>query len=90
MLNNQLKEVQAKKEEAAQADSTEDYQKAAELKTQECALLEQIDNLKKRMQPKDLTTQDIANVIESWTKIPVNKITEEETKKLLKSRRQFA
>ena len=80
VLNNQLKEVQAKKEEAAQADSTEDYQKAAELKTQECALLEQIDNLKKRMQPKDLTTQDIANVIESWTKIPVNKITEEETK----------
>ena len=83
VLNNQLKEVQAKKEEAAQADSTEDYQKAAELKTQECALLEQIDNLKKRMQPKDLTTQDIANVIESWMKIPVNKITEEETKKLL-------
>lgn len=83
VLNNQLKEVQAKKEEAAQADSTEDYQKAAELKTQECALLGQIDNLKKRMQPKDLTTQDIANVIESWTKIPVNKITEEETKKLL-------
>lgn len=83
VLNNQLKEVQAKKEEAAQADSTEDYQKAAELKTQECALLEQIDNLKERMQPKDLTTQDIANVIESWTKIPVNKITEEETKKLL-------
>ena len=83
VLNNQLKEVQAKKEEAAQADSTEDYQKAAELKTQECALLEQIDNLKKIMKPKDLTTQDIANVIESWTKIPVNKITEEETKKLL-------
>ena len=83
VLNNQLKDVQAKKEEAAQADSTEDYQKAAELKTQECALLEQIDNLKKRMQPKDLTTQDIATVIESWTKIPVNKITEEETKKLL-------
>lgn len=83
VLNNQLKEVQTQKEEAAQADSTEDYQKAAELKTQECALLEQIDNLKERMQPKDLTTQDIANVIESWTKIPVNKITEEETKKLL-------
>ena len=83
VLNNQLKEVQTQKEEAAQADSTEDYQKAAELKTQECSLLEQIDNLKKRMQPKDLTTQDIANVIESWTKIPVNKITEEETKKLL-------
>ena len=83
VLKNQLREVETKKEEAAQADSTEDYQKAAELKTQECNLLEQIDNLNKRMQPKELTVQDIANVIESWTKIPVNKITEEETKKLL-------
>lgn len=83
VLKNQLKEVQERKAEAAQADSTEDYQKAAELKTQECSLLEQIDALNKRMQPKELTVQDIANVIESWTKIPVNKITEEETKKLL-------
>ena len=83
VLNNQLKEVQSKKEEAAQADSTEDYQKAAELKTKECSLLDQIDALKKRMQPKELTVQDIASVIEKWTKIPVNKITEEETKKLL-------
>ena len=83
LLNNKLKEIQEQKEEAAQADSTEDYQKAAELKTQECALLNQIDAIKARMQPKELTIQDIANVIESWTKIPVNKITEEETKKLL-------
>lgn len=83
VLNNKLKEVQEQKEEAAQADSTEDYQKAAELKTQECSLLDQIDTLKQRMKPKELTIQDIANVIENWTKIPVNKITEEETKKLL-------
>ena len=83
LLNNKLKEIQEEKEEAAQADSTEDYQKAAELKTQECAVLNQIDTIKARMQPKELTVQDIANVIESWTKIPVNKITEEETKKLL-------
>ena len=38
VLNQKLKDVQAQKEEAAQADSTEDYQKAAELKTQECSL----------------------------------------------------
>ena len=83
VLNNKLKNIQEEKEEAAQADSTEDYQKAAELKTEECSILEQIDNLKKRMKPSDITIQDIANVIESWTKIPVNKITEEETNKLL-------
>ena len=35
------------------------------------------------MQLKQITVQDIANVIESWTKIPVKKITEAETQKLL-------
>ena len=35
------------------------------------------------MQLKNLTVQDIAEVIESWTKIPVKKITEAETQKLL-------
>ena len=37
VLKNELAKVQEEKEEAAQADSTEDYQKAAELKTKECA-----------------------------------------------------
>ena len=83
VLNTKLKDIQEQKEEAAQADSTEDYQKAAELKSQECALLEQIDKLKKEMKPTVLTVQDIANVIESWTKIPVKKITEAETQKLI-------
>ena len=35
------------------------------------------------MKIKSLTVQDIAGVIESWTKIPVKKITEKETEKLL-------
>ena len=83
VLKNELKDVQLEKEEAAQADSTEDYQKAAELKMKECKLLEQIDTLNKNMKVVSLTVQDIANVIERWTKIPVNKITEEETQKLL-------
>ena len=83
VLKNELQDVQSQKSEAAQADSTEDYQKAAELKTKECKLLEQIHELEKNMKVVSLTVQDIANVIERWTKIPVNKITEEETNKLL-------
>lgn len=83
VLKNELKAVQEEKEEAAQADSTEDYQKAAELKTKECSLMEQIDELNKKLKLKSLTVQDIAEVIESWTKIPVKKITEAETQKLL-------
>lgn len=83
VLKNELAKVQEEKEEAAQADSTEDYQKAAELKTKECALTEKIDSLSKKLELKNLTVQDIAEVIESWTKIPVKKITEAETQKLL-------
>ena len=83
MLKQELAKVQAEKEEVVAADSTEDYQKAADLKTRECQLIEEIDKLNKKMKPKQITVQDIANVIESWTKIPVKKITEAETQKLL-------
>ena len=82
-LKQELEQVQAEKEEVIAADSTEDYQRAADLKTRECQLIEQIDALNAKMKPRQLTVQDIANVIESWTKIPVQKITEAETQKLL-------
>ena len=83
VLKRELAQVQAQKEEVAQADTTEDYQKAADLKTRECQIMEDIDKLSKKMKLKNLTVQDIATVIESWTKIPVKKITEAETQKLL-------
>ena len=83
LLRNELSKVLEEKEEAALADSTEDYQKAAELKTKECALTEKIESLSQKVKLKNLTVQDVAEVIESWTKIPVKKITEAETQKLL-------
>ncbi len=83
LLRQKLKEVQEQKDEAVTTDSTEDYQKAANLKTEECRLMEEIDKINSSMKVQNLTVQDIANVIESWTKIPVSKITEEETQKLL-------
>ncbi len=83
MLKQELVSVQSEKEEVIAADSTEDYQKAADLKTRECQLIEEIDKLNSKMKLKQITIQDIANVIESWTKIPVKKITEAETQKLL-------
>ena len=83
MLKQELIQVQTEKEEVIAADSTEDYQRAADLKTRECQLIEEIDKLNSKMKLKQITIQDIANVIESWTKIPVKKITEAETQKLL-------
>lgn len=83
ILKNKLADVQAKKEEAASADMADDYKKAAELKMQECKLTDEINNIESKMTPKELTVEDIAKVIENWTKIPVQKITEEETRALL-------
>lgn len=83
MLKKDLAKVQTQKDELAQPETDEDFQKVADLKTQECKIMEDIDDLSKKMKPRNLTLQDIATVIENWTKIPVKKITEAETQKLL-------
>lgn len=82
-LNDELITVQAEKENAASGDTTEDYQKAAELKAKECALLEKIDALHASGIDTPITVEHIAEVIEDWTKIPVKSLTESESEKLL-------
>jgi len=49
ILKQELKNIQAQKEEVIAADSTEDYQKAADLKTKECQLIEKIDKMNSKM-----------------------------------------
>lgn len=83
IIKNELAKLAEQKEEAVSSDSIEDYQKAADLKTKECSLTERMEQIEKSLQPSVLTVQDIAEVIERWTKIPVTKITEAETQKLL-------
>ena len=82
ILENELKSVEEEKEETS-SNEEENFEKAAMLKSKECSLREDIDKLKAKMELKELTVQDIAEVIENWTKIPVTKITEAETEKLL-------
>ncbi|MBQ7410267.1 MAG: AAA family ATPase [Clostridia bacterium] len=83
LIKNELKKVAEEKEEAVSSDSIEEYQKAADLKTKECTLIQRMEEIEKDLKPAVLTIQDIAEVIERWTKIPVTKITEAETQKLL-------
>ncbi len=83
MLKNELANIESEKEDAVSSDSIEDYQKAADLKTKECQIQEKIDAIEKVLKPSILSLQDVAEVIEKWTKIPVTKITEAETEKLL-------
>ena len=90
VIKNQLAELSEEKEEAVSSDSIEDYQKAADLKTKECNLTERLEKLESGLEPKVLSIQDIAEVIERWTKIPVTKITEAETEKLLNLEKNFS
>ena len=91
VLKKRLQEVKDEQEEIAaesakatnENDSNQDYEKAAKLKATECSITKEIDDIQKNITVPNLTVQDIAQVIESWTKIPVTKITEAETDKLL-------
>ncbi len=82
-LRAELESVQASKESAAQTDSIETYQIAADLKMKECRLEEKIQETEAAMQEVHLTVEDVARVIAGWTKIPVGQITKEETTRLL-------
>jgi ATP-dependent Clp protease ATP-binding subunit ClpA len=82
VLKAELKTVQGEKESAISADSIEDYQKAADLKVNECKLLEEIEALEKKSKVIELTMEDIASVIQVWTKIPVKRINQTETERL--------
>ena len=83
VIKTELAKIAEEKEEAVSSDSIEDYQKAADLKTKECNLNSRLEELNKNLKLTALTVQDIAEVIEHWTKIPVTKITEAEPQKLL-------
>jgi len=82
-LKAKLKVIQDEKENAISADSIEDYQKAADLKVKECKLLTDIDALEKHSLVSEITIDDVATIIELWTKIPVQRLTEVESSKLM-------
>ncbi len=88
-LKSQLEEIKnAQLEiETAPADENTDananYEKIAELKSRECQLSAAIENMEKNASDVYLTPDDLAAVIEGWTKIPVKNITEFETNRLV-------
>lgn len=90
LKNHGLVEVKALEEEiqrleGVRAEATEngDFEKSAELKAEIIRLTEKIENLDKESAHVLLTVEDVAYVIEAWTKIPVKSITEEEAEKLI-------
>ncbi|URZ15496.1 ATP-dependent Clp protease ATP-binding subunit [Clostridium felsineum] len=79
-LKNELSNIQ---KEITKCAELNDFEKAAEYKVEECKIQTKIDNFKNEYSNVMLTLDDVASVVESWTKIPVQKITEIEAEKLL-------
>jgi ATP-dependent Clp protease ATP-binding subunit ClpA len=79
-LRDELKKVQDIINEAA---AKTDYEKASKYRVQEIRLQDKISSFERQYLEVPITLDDVASVIESWTKIPVQKITEIEAEKLL-------
>ncbi len=84
ILENKLKEVKKQKEELESAkEENTDYEKLAELRSKECKYEQEIAALKPQFKPTVITPEDISSVIEMWTNIPVKKLTNNESNKLM-------
>ena len=86
ILKEDLAKVQEEKENEENSDDpnkTPDYEKLANLKSHETAILNQIAEISQGNVELELNIEDVAKVIETWTRIPASKISETEAEKLL-------
>ncbi|PAF12510.1 ATP-dependent Clp protease ATP-binding subunit ClpC [Shouchella clausii] len=89
-----LKELEAKLEETRKEKDasvqSQEFEKAASLRDTEQRLREELEEMKNEWKKKqgqentEVLVEDIAQVVSSWTGIPVSKLAEEETERLLK------
>lgn len=89
-----LKEIEVKLEdlmkEKEEAVMNQNYEKAAKIRDEEQKLKDQVEVMKSKWTSKytvnteTVGEEEIAHIVASWTGIPVKKLTEEETDRLLK------
>lgn len=86
-IEEELKNIQKEKEESV---SLQDYEKAAKLRDKENELKKTLESSKNKWKSGSIgtsglvvTEEDIAQVVSRWTKVPVKKLTEKESEKLL-------
>lgn len=86
-VEGQLEEVRKEKEAAIHA---QEFEKAAHFRDKEQELKARLEEMQKDWEAKkdtdksEVTAEDIANIVSSWTGIPVAKLAQEESEKLLK------
>jgi len=86
-LEIKLEEIKKEKDAAVQG---QEFEKAASLRDMEQRLREQLEETKRIWKEKqgkansEVTIEDIATVVSNWTGVPVSKLAETETERLLK------
>jgi ATP-dependent Clp protease ATP-binding subunit ClpC len=88
-LDKELREILKQKDEAVRS---QDFDKAGELRDKEMEVKQQIRDIAQTKKSEARTDaplqpivdeEDIAHIVASWTGVPVNKLTESESEKLL-------
>ena len=80
MLDEKLKDVDKREIEASEAGN---FEALANLKTERIQIEERLKFAREEAAKAEITFDDIAAVVEGWTKIPVHRLTEDESEKLL-------
>jgi len=89
-VRSAVERVERAKREKEESIKSQDFERAAQLRDKEKALRQKLDELEsswKREKGRDVSTvtdEDIADIVSSWTGIPVTRLVEEETQKLLR------
>ena len=83
---NKLKSLE---QEKAEAINTQEFERAARIRDEEKKLREELEKKKREWQEKnehkngEVTPEDIAEIVSSWTGVPVVQLTQEESERLL-------
>ncbi|ARU61039.1 ATP-dependent Clp protease ATP-binding subunit ClpC [Tumebacillus avium] len=86
-LEEKLEDIRSEKESAVQS---QEFEKAASLRDTEQKIREELESRKQEWQSNqvkkdsEVTAEDIADIVASWTGVPVKKLEAEESERLLK------
>lgn len=79
-IKNRMSQITLESESAVEE---QDYEKIALLRQEEMELESRLEKAESEAAGAEITLEDVAEVIEGWTKIPVHKLTEDEATRLL-------
>ena len=89
-VKEMVAEIKKMEEQIEFAFKTEEFAKAGEIRREQEKLVKKYEKARERYEKKQenseviVTEEDIAEVVSIWTKVPVNKLTEKESERLLK------